>query len=171
MYYISIVRNLTGLKTKNPKALGNLRQHLSKSKIVHDFVITYEISPIKLTHHLHALIVVQSQNDLIAMIDYIDKHHLKAYVDKCRQIPDIQQAKAYYRYIHKDITMRSKLYEDCQRSNDKLMVWSDWKYCIDVEELYVRSLPSAAPPIKCVSKKDPDDIFIDDSDTLLSLAV
>lgn len=172
MFYISMVRNLTGLKVKNPKAVGNLRQHLMKSKIEHDFAITYEISPANQTHHLHALIVVRDQNDLIAMMDYIDKHHLKAYVDKCKQILQAKSAQFYYRYIHKDLTMNSKLYEDCQRSNYKMLDWRDWSYLIDVEELYVKPLKSEAPPLKCISKKDPDDIFIDsDSDTLLALAI
>lgn len=160
MFYISFVRNLTNVNVKNPKAVDNLRQHLSKGKVKHDFVITYEISPAKGTHHLHALIIVEDMESFVHMTKYLDTHQLKAYVDKWQQVNTLSHAQALYKYIHKDVTESSLLYKDMMRSNDKIVCWHD-----DYGHLTKQLVEDKYLGKTTIPMKDPDDEFID-SDTM-----
>jgi len=141
-HFVSMVRNIN---TKGLKPLDSLRKHLSNSKILHKYVIVKETSTINNQLHLHAIIILNNDEDKIHMMAYIDEHHSKTNIDKCKQIDLRSEAKYYFRYMLKDFKYNHTRYIDYDSNDENAL------YCMIKHISYL--------------EKD-DDPFIDDSETI-----
>lgn len=142
-HFVSMVRNIN---TKGVKPIDSLRKHLSNSKILHKYIIVKETSLLFQQLHLHAIIILDNAEDAIKIMAYIDEHHSKTNIDKCRIIDNKEQAKYYFKYMLKDFKYDHTRYVNYDSNHENAL------YCM----------------IKHVSniRVEDDDPFIDESETI-----
>lgn len=171
MFYLSIVRILNGVKKFDERALNNLRNHLNKAQVPFEWIMTYEISPKNLLHHIHCMAVFTDEYDAIQMMNYVQVHRLKQYVDRVNTICTMPGVYGFLYYMHKEITEKAVLCKNLMRSkNNAIFDWHDkfgHKIPRTAENIYM-NLNSI--PKNMIS----DDPFIDsedDSDTNYNIKI
>lgn len=122
MYYLNVVRIITN--NVDIKTLDTLKRHINKSGVNHGYLYVKELSDNN-TLHAHAIIACESMEDIIALKIYIDKHHLKKYIDKCSIIPNFDQVKHYIAYMTKQLCVDSIKYNHYDYKDIKTLVWGD----------------------------------------------
>lgn len=144
MYYLSMVRNIVS-NIDSHRHLINLMKHLAKSGVSHGFYMTKEISTVNKQLHIHAIIALDSLEAKVNMICYINKHHLKAYIDKVNEIASVYETQYYLKYIRKDLTEESVspddyYYKDFSKTTwDNLLNYKRSKVIIEVDDPFIDS--------------------------------
>lgn len=93
------------------RALEVTRKWLMRSNIRMGFYITHEISP-KGLPHIHALLIVNGDENKWALFNYVKTHQLCSYIDDVIQIQTYTEAKYFYKYIKKQQPKNAEIFKD-----------------------------------------------------------
>lgn len=163
MRYYSIVRNVNSNDPTN--CLETFRKHLAKAgiKSLRWFMVK-EVSKINLQLHIHVCARVETDEDALRLIDFIEHSRFKAYVDKIKPMEDQLMVTPYLIYMCKDIPKDSKRAIDWNiHQGDMEISWTD--RC-----KLIAKLCSPEDPVKKYIRENPlDDPFIDSEEELIKI--
>lgn len=150
MYYLTLVRIIVNGIDKDAH-LTNLRRHLARSGVKHGYYLVKEISKVNKLLHMHACISVETIEDKVKFMKYIECTKYNTYVDKIREIPNSNEASYYIKYMQKDITETSREYIDYMSKDYKDTIWEHLKV-----------------PFFKYNKQEVDDPFIDSEEEIIN---